>query len=295
MSNRDFTRIRYDVLDALFAFHWEGRQRPTKDDIAKRSGHTGAEVETALKGLARDGKIHPFGVDAEIVLAELEPAELQAAWDELQTYRILRAIRTLLPPGRWSVNHTTIAEHLGQAPEDVEEGLNILRGLGAVELDVTADGPTAARLTDIGLRWLRQGMPAGQPPASLSQRNEYRISGGTNVIGTSMTGDVIQYQTVPAPSNVGEIRELLAELGRHIATAEIPETKREDGLNCVELMSEELERDEIRPSKLRVPWAELQNVATLVSLGQGAAAVKETIDRLAVLLSPLLQSPPPGS
>jgi DNA-binding transcriptional ArsR family regulator len=249
-------------------------------------------VQSGLGLLASDRQVKLSEVDQAVVGAELEPGMIAAAWAELESYQVLRAIRTLVRPGHKSVNYSTIAQHLGYTPQAVEERLRILRGRGAVELDETHDGPLAAALTDIGLGWVKDRVPANQPAlAATSSHQAITVTGDRNVLNVAAR-DAVMNRIQTGDGHV-ELGRVLDEVKAALADLAEDDEDVKDRHQAVDRLAEQLTKAEPEARPVNRTWDRIVAFATVEDAIRGDERIRNALLALWPYVKPWIDGPSP--
>jgi hypothetical protein len=130
----------------------------------------------------------------------------------------------------------------------------------------------------------------GSQPTSPRQSQTINVYGGTANFAQAVSSNVSQ--TISAPSDVDEIRRLLAELRQLIEDSGAPDEEREVAVVHVEQLSEELGKPKPRLAMLKIPWNGLQALATFDGAWQAVERAQQIVAELQEHLGPMLQAPP---
>ena len=283
----DLEELIDQILLKLLAAWRTERPMLQADELASDLGTPMQDVEEALdvlrsRGWAKGPKPNGRGVPT---LAMIEPAgidQARKAPGRVIPRRRRRILAYMLQQPRGSsrsYRRGSLAEALGMDEETLAPDLEILSHLECVKaMRVAQDAhPIAVELKATGIRVVQEGWEAAGLSQSTSQTvNNY---GSGNV--TSLAGrDSIQ-QHIQTGAGRSELRQLLGELKAAIEEASgLADDTRDDGLDAVDRIAEELAREQPRRGRIESALRALSIVADVAGTAQGAAMVSDLVGKL---------------
>jgi len=158
----------------------------------------------------------------------------------------------------------------------------LLKEQGLVTTQATADNtpwPQTAILTPRGFQVADEGWSDHARASGTHQSIHFGDNARNVVVGQAGHDSLIKH--IQQPGDHAELLQVLADLRRALEQAtSLPDDKRDDGLDAVDRIAEELDREQPRRRSLESALRALSVVADVAGTAQGAAMVSELVGKL---------------